>query len=377
VTAGDPEVPQDEAELLGLIDDVQSRLSDLQTEIAGLNTQLATNQATLASDTTTLAARQASVYAAGRKVDALEVDEAAARMSMRTRAVAAYMHQPTDDLATMLLHLQDPNDLVDARSFYQDLVDTQVRAINNYDGLEKTAKLAQKAATAARDDVQLQEQTVATEDQTLTSLKQTLQAVQSESTSQQAEQAQLLSQVGQDRAEFAAEVAAEAEQDTNIAQLLASLETPGTTTASPTGQGYFAFPIPGAPITSPYGPRIDPIAGYESFHPGVDFGAPMGTPIHAAGTGVVVFAGQESGYGNFTCINHGHNIATCYGHQSEILVQVGQTVTRGQVIGLVGDTGYSTGPHLHFEVRVNGQPTDPMPWLVGTPSAATTTTDAP
>ncbi len=91
----------------------------------------------------------------------------------------------------------------------------------------------------------------------------------------------------------------------------------------------------------------------------------MGTPIHAAGDGIVVYAGVESGYGNYTCINHGNGIATCYAHQSVIMVKVGDQVTRGQVIGLIGTTGYSTGPHLHFEVRINGQVTNPLPWLIG------------
>ena len=81
--------------------------------------------------------------------------------------------------------------------------------------------------------------------------------------------------------------------------------------------------------------------------------------------GIVAFAGVESGYGNYTCINHGNGIATCYGHQSVLMVKVGDQVKQGQVIGLVGSTGYSTGPHLHFEVRINGKVTDPLPWLIG------------
>jgi murein DD-endopeptidase MepM/ murein hydrolase activator NlpD len=365
----DPEVPADEAELLGLIETVHGRLADLQTQIASLDSELSANQASYAVATNTLADRQDDVYAADRKVDALAVDSSAARLSMRTRAVAAYIHQPTDDLATMLLHLDDPSQLVDARSFYQDLVDTQAKAVKLFDALGKAARLAVKSDTAARDAALQQQQAVAAQNQELEALKQTLQQVQTESTQQQNVQAQLLSEVGQDRAQFAAEVAAEAAQSANIEQLLASLSTPGSETAPPTA-GYFSFPIPTAPITSPYGPRIDPIAGYAGFHPGVDFGSPTGTPIHAAGDGLVVFAGQESGYGNYTCINHGHNIATCYGHQSQLLVTVGEQVTRGQIIGLVGSTGYSTGPHLHFEVRVNGQVTDPMPWLTGQPTAA-------
>ena len=152
-----------------------------------------------------------------------------------------------------------------------------------------------------------------------------------------------------------------------------SLETPGDTTATASA-GYFTFPVPGARITQPFGPNHDPFTGAPGFHPGVDFGAAMGTPIHAAGDGTVVFAAWEGGYGNYTCISHGHNVATCYAHQSAVLVKVGDPVTRGQVIGLVGTTGYSTGPHLHFEVRVDGTPVDPMPWLLAPPPGTTTTT---
>ena len=89
----------------------------------------------------------------------------------------------------------------------------------------------------------------------------------------------------------------------------------------------------------------------------------MGTPIHAAADGVVVWAGPRGGYGNCTIIDHGNSLATLYGHQSVIGVTVGQHVTRNQVIGKVGSTGMSTGPHLHFEVRVNGVPVDPLQYL--------------
>jgi murein DD-endopeptidase MepM/ murein hydrolase activator NlpD len=98
-------------------------------------------------------------------------------------------------------------------------------------------------------------------------------------------------------------------------------------------------------------------------HTGVDFGAPYGTPIHAAADGVVVSVGAMGGYGNLTVVDHGNTLATLYAHQSTMYVSSGQRVSRGQVIGAVGCTGYCTGPHLHFEVRVNGNPVDPMPYL--------------
>ena len=123
-----------------------------------------------------------------------------------------------------------------------------------------------------------------------------------------------------------------------------------------TGSGQLSWPV-SAPITSPFGWR------WGRMHEGVDLGAAYGTPIAAAGSGTVIYAGWLGGYGNLTVIDHGGGLATAYGHQSRIAVSVGQQVTRGEIIGYVGSTGHSTGPHLHFEVRVNGQPVDPLGYL--------------
>jgi murein DD-endopeptidase MepM/ murein hydrolase activator NlpD len=124
--------------------------------------------------------------------------------------------------------------------------------------------------------------------------------------------------------------------------------------------GHFQLPIPGAALGSPYGVRVDPLTGAIGFHPGIDFEAPAGTPIHAAADGVVVIAGDCGGYGNCVVIDHGTSLATVYAHQSTLLTQAGDRVTTGQIIGLVGSTGQSTGPHLHFEVRLHGIPIDPV-----------------
>jgi murein DD-endopeptidase MepM/ murein hydrolase activator NlpD len=117
---------------------------------------------------------------------------------------------------------------------------------------------------------------------------------------------------------------------------------------------------------APIAARLTQRFGGADGHPGIDLGAPMGTPINAAHRGRVIYAGWESGYGNFIQIMHENNVVTCYGHLSKILVQVGQYVDTGQEIGLEGSTGHSTGPHLHFEVRIGGQygtKINPLIWL--------------
>ena len=134
----------------------------------------------------------------------------------------------------------------------------------------------------------------------------------------------------------------------------------GRTSAVSTGK--FAWPMIGR-ITSPFGYRRNPLWGGVSLHTGVDIAAPYGKPISCADSGEVIYSGWWDGYGKAVVIDHGKGYTTVYGHMSRIYAQVGQMVTKGESIGLVGSTGFSTGPHLHFEIRVNGRPVDPMPYL--------------
>ena len=126
-------------------------------------------------------------------------------------------------------------------------------------------------------------------------------------------------------------------------------------TQTPSNAGLI-WPVQG-PVTSPFGWR------WGRMHEGIDIGVGYGTPIQAAAGGTVIYCGWEEGYGNFVVIDHGGNLATAYGHQSRIAVTCGQQVSQGDVIGYVGCTGHCFGPHLHFEVRVNGNPVDPLGYL--------------
>jgi len=128
--------------------------------------------------------------------------------------------------------------------------------------------------------------------------------------------------------------------------------------------GEMLWPSPGNyRITSYYGKRSDPITGVWTSHGGMDIAAPYGSSVVSANDGVVIFAGWHYSYGNYVIVDHGGGISTLYGHNSKLVVSAGQTVSRGQKIAQCGSTGYSTGNHVHFEVRINGVRTDPMKYL--------------
>jgi murein DD-endopeptidase MepM/ murein hydrolase activator NlpD len=166
------------------------------------------------------------------------------------------------------------------------------------------------------------------------------------------------------------EKAAEVERLQQLETAQQALQTQiGQAVSTGSGQatGVLTWPIPGASPGQGVGWRTHPVYGYRSCHTGVDIGSPSGTPILAAADGVVVWTRSElSGpWGNNTLIDHGNGLSTFYPHQSTFNVTVGQRVKKGDVIGYVGATGYVTGPHLHFEVHINGVPFDPMGWFGG------------
>ncbi|MBV9271412.1 MAG: M23 family metallopeptidase [Candidatus Eremiobacteraeota bacterium] len=126
--------------------------------------------------------------------------------------------------------------------------------------------------------------------------------------------------------------------------------------------GTFTWPVNGT-VTSPFGERDNPMGPGQDFHPGIDIAADEGTPINAATAGRVVAAGPDGGYGNAVVVDDGAGMTTRYAHCSQIFARVGQTVDPSTIIAAVGSTGHSTGPHLHFEVRVNDKPVDPTQFL--------------
>jgi len=153
-----------------------------------------------------------------------------------------------------------------------------------------------------------------------------------------------------------------AEDSRRLSQIILAKVQPYEGLILPPGTGQLMYPTIG-PVTSNFGWRVHPILGTERFHSGIDFGADYGSIVYASTQGRVIYADWYGGYGNAVIIDHGNGMTTLYGHCSEIYVKDGDVVAKGQPISAVGSTGFSTGPHLHFELRANGEPIDPAAYL--------------
>jgi len=197
--------------------------------------------------------------------------------------------------------------------------------------------------------------------QTIASITQTISNQKREVQQDTRQQSTLVSKLRSERAAYE-QAAAQLERDSREIETMIRRMQANRRKAPRMGTGKFQMPVQGR-LSSNFGPRKHPIHGVVKRHTGVDFGAPQGTPIRAADGGVVLYVGWYGGYGKIVMIDHGDDIVTLYAHTSRYIVSTGQKVDRGQVIAYVGSTGLSTGPHLHFEVRRNGTPVNPIGYL--------------
>jgi murein DD-endopeptidase MepM/ murein hydrolase activator NlpD len=326
-----------------------SRISHESAQLDQLTTQVAdlrNKEATVAAE---LAQKQAELDQAQARLEYLKQRLRAAIQILEQRLVAIYeSNEP--DLITVLLQSHGFDDLL-ARTQY-------IRTLQNQDNdiVARVRELRNEMQVTVNTVRQARDQ-IAARKQELEATRLQLRQRTEELATARRKQHDTLMQVRKQQDDLEGDL-------TDISQKIAE-QLAASTGALPAGAvragGHgLIWPVNG-PITSGYGPR-NIGEGYE-FHPGIDIGVPTGTPIRAAAAGTVSIAGPNGGYGNFTCIDHGGGLSTCYGHQERILVSVGQEVAQAQVIGLSDCTGYCNGPHLHFEVRINGQTTDPLGYL--------------
>lgn len=343
--------------------DVRTRLAAAQTALDDARGQLNTARADLVTRQNDLAAAQTTQRLAQDRVDAATATLNSARDQLRGMVRSALQNGVGGDI-DILLTSGTPDELADRMSLLDHLGSVRKQRIDALSSAQAvlTDQLGQLDAARQRSSDAVNAANAQVRKVAL--LVDAAGAAQQQLLTLQGDRQRALDQARLAAAAAQARYDALQRASANTAALLAArarTDTGGAPRPAPDGHGLI-MPATGV-FTSPFGYRIDPLGRGRRFHAGQDIGAPMGTPIYAATAGTVAYAGWASGYGNYTCIDRGSGFATCYGHQSKILVAVGQPVQQGQQIGLVGSTGNSTGPHLHFEVRINGVPVNPVPYL--------------
>lgn len=356
------EASAEEADLADRLDAARARRAALDAEVAELNGQLQAVETDLKAATDRLEEMSAELIRAQAKLDSARAQLAEAKDVLRTRAVAAYVgQQPNLLAAAATVELRTDRDVAAYESYVGKIVGKQQELVEQFRQLKAEAVELQQSIEKQRDQARVQRDLVASRLNDLEGVKARLDAKRNEVAAQEGAQAHLLAEVRDRKADFAAELAQLQAESESISAFLRGAQSGQSIVIS--GNGRLSYPIPGARITSTFGPRVHPIFGDVRMHTGIDFAGGSGVPIRAAADGVVLFAGVRGGYGNTTLIDHGGALATMYAHQSGFAVSSGARVAKGQVIGYVGSTGNSTGPHLHFEARVNGTPVNPMQYF--------------
>ena len=343
-----------EGVLTSTITNYNHRIQGLQGEIRGLQDRQNRITTSLDEKRAELFATQDKLEKAKDRLARLKVYLAKAQKVLATRLVQMYK-DGSPDVLTVVLESNGFADLLERTQFLDRITNQDNQIITRVRSLKAqttkqtkelgTLQKQQKAAAAAIEE--RRNQVAAVKGRLVTS-RVDLQSARDGRRVILARVQSSRKRLEGDLSKMQAQVAA---------QLRAAQGMPG---AGPIrqGSGSMIWPVNG-PITSPFCER----RAWEACHPGIDIGVPAGTPIRAADSGRVVIAGWTGGYGNYTCIQHTASLSSCYGHQSAILVSVGQNVSQGQVIGRVGCTGLCFGDHLHFEVRINGAVTNPLNYL--------------
>lgn len=339
----------------GVLTDDISRIGAKVRGLTGRINELQRRQSAVEADLSNKVARQRNVAdelaASRRRLAKFRRRLAASQKVLADRLVAIYKAgQP--DIITVVLNSDGFADLVERATYVRVVAEQdqtiirKVKILKASTGRETSRFVAlEKEASALVAQVRSRRDEIASASDQVVARKNDLSAAVGERKG-------ALATVSRSRKNLESDLA---EMEASSRQVAGTLGNAGGGPV-PNGSGRLASPISGT-FTSPFGTR------WGRLHAGIDVAAPEGTPIRAADSGTVRQAGWMGGYGNYTCIQHTATLSTCYAHQSSIGVSSGASVSKGELIGRSGNTGNSTGPHLHFEVRVSGQPVDPMGYL--------------
>jgi len=337
---------------------IGDKISALEGEVAALRTQEAAAEEELAARQAELERAEDELHEALERLDTLRGRLKRALVNLRERLVAIYTYGSTD-ITSVILSSEDYGDMVAQATYFEAIEESDENLAERVRSLRDEAKKLVRQRKISKLTIEDARDAIAAKEQRLESTRSSLESREGALLSARAERRQTLKGIEGDRnehEEIAADLRAQIAQE--IAEATGGVALPAGPLPSPSAAG-FIWPVEGT-LTSGFGYR------WGRMHEGIDISVPEGTPIRAAADGTVILMQSEyesGGYGNYTCIDHGGGLSTCYAHQSSFATSVGASVSQGDVIGLSGNTGHSTGPHLHFEVRINGAPTDPLGYL--------------
>jgi murein DD-endopeptidase MepM/ murein hydrolase activator NlpD len=348
---------QHEQALRNEVNDFTTRIRALEGKVGDVSLRLQTLEADLSLHQRRLNALNALFAIQSKRFAFLREQYSESIATLDRRLVDMYESDPASAL-DVFLGARNLQDALDQVQYLNDIGEQDRRIAREVATAKAQVKAARAKTKALRTSVQGETAVISARAAQTRDVRDELVGAANDLSASKSQKVTDLSQLtASERAEAGEIDALQAASNAIAAKIRAAQAQHGSSgaTSTPSAAGLI-WPVSG-PITSPFGWR------WGRMHQGIDIGASSGTPIHAAAAGTVIYCGWEEGYGNFVVIDHGGNLATAYGHQSAIAVTCGQTVAQGQVIGYVGCTGHCTGPHLHFEVRIDGNPVDPMGYL--------------
>jgi murein DD-endopeptidase MepM/ murein hydrolase activator NlpD len=333
------------------------RIDRLTAEVAALRAEEAAVRARLARKQAELDSAVAELDVAKKHLAVVRARLHRALVALRERLVAMY-ETGTPDVISVILGSDGYDELVNRTEYLERIRGMDEAVIGRVRELRDQVKRTVARLRAAKNRIEAARDAIAVEERALASARKAVEDRQAVLVATRAERMSALEKINASEEELEGDVSAvQAELAAQLAGY-GSAPLPAGPIRPGNGSGLI-WPVDG-PVVSGFGMR------WGSMHEGIDIAVPAGTPIRAAASGTVVLLQSESssgGYGNFTCLDHGGGLSTCYAHQSAFAVGSGQSVSQGDVIGYVGCTGHCFGDHLHFEVRVNGAPTDPLGYL--------------
>ena len=330
------------------LNSLQASDKELTAAVSALDSQMRATEANLASARQAVAAAERAQQQAEAQLAETEARLGALKKAVVERAVATYM-RPNNNAAE--LEAKDFNEASRRRVLLDQVASSDRKVIDDLRAAQEDFTLERQRAEQAR----------AVADKRKASVEGKLRSLQSA----RAEKERLAKALDLRISEYQREADLVAAQEAQLSELIRQRQAAASRASRSAPAIDSGGRVSGAGLIWPCGGRVTSEYGYRwgRMHAGIDIGAPTGTPIRAAKAGVVIKSGSMSGYGNTVVIDHGGGFTTLYAHQSRIVARSGQSVRQGELIGYVGSTGQSTGPHLHFETRVNGNPQNPRRYL--------------